>query len=327
VAFAAIAALGAAAAAETIPGTFALAGADAQVTGEMQITPAGPMSLDVAVTFADALTGERIVDFTEELTQELHLLAIDSSFSRLVHEHVKAAGDNGIFTAALRFPAPGLYHVYADALPAGMGQQVLRFEVTVGDAEGDGAAAMLPEAFATTEPISLPVGPYVVSVDASRMAANQEIPLRLSVTRNGAPAGDLEPYLGVAAHAVLVRAEDLAYVHAHPVDGSGDGAAHGQDAEQGSAAGDGSGHDHAATPPAANAAEGHGHAAGPTPPAADEAEGHGHSTGAERPAAGVSPDMVLLLTPPGPGRYSLFLEFIGGGEVRTLSVPLEVPAS
>jgi hypothetical protein len=156
----------------------------------------------------------------------------------------------------------------------------------------------LHEAFATTEPISLQAGPYMVAIDASEMTADEEVPLRISIRRDGEPAGDLEPYLGVAAHAVLIRAEDLRYVHAHPTDDAADGDAHG-----------------------------HGQAPAPEPPpppashaATEHAEGH-----TEPPGGSVAPDMVLQLTPPGPGRYSFFLEFIGGGEVRTLSVPLLVP--
>jgi hypothetical protein len=98
-------------AAETVTGSFALAGAEARVTGEMTVTETGPLSADVTVTFADARTGEQVVDFTEELTQELHLLAIDRTLSRLVHEHVKTAGEDGVFSAALQFPGPGLYHI------------------------------------------------------------------------------------------------------------------------------------------------------------------------------------------------------------------------
>jgi hypothetical protein len=36
--------------------------------------------------------------------------------------------------------------------------------------------------------------------------------------------------------------------------------------------------------------------------------------------------MVLMVTPPGPGAYALFLQFIGGGTVRTVSFALDVMA-
>lgn len=43
--------------------------------------------------------------------------------------------------------------------------------------------------------------------------------------------------------------------------------------------------------------------------------------------ATVSPNMTLHMTPPGTGDYTLFLEFIGGDEVHTIAVPLELPAA
>ncbi len=48
--------------------------------------------------------------------------------------------------------------------------------------------------------------------------------------------------------------------------------------------------------------------------------GHDHANTTET----VSPIMTLYMTPPGAGDYTLFLEFIGGGNVHTVVVPLEL---
>jgi len=47
--------------------------------------------------------------------------------------------------------------------------------------------------------------------------------LTLSVSRDGKPAGDLQPYLGAYGHLVAVRASDLAYLHVHPMGEPDDG--------------------------------------------------------------------------------------------------------
>ena len=47
--------------------------------------------------------------------------------------------------------------------------------------------------------------------------------LTLSVSRDGRPVTDLQPYLGAFGHLVVLRDGDLAYLHAHPV-GEADGA-------------------------------------------------------------------------------------------------------
>ena len=48
--------------------------------------------------------------------------------------------------------------------------------------------------------------------------------LTLSVSRDGKPVDDLQPYLGAYGHLVAVRASDLAYLHVHPMGEPGDGA-------------------------------------------------------------------------------------------------------
>jgi hypothetical protein len=47
-----------------------------------------------------------------------------------------------------------------------------------------------------------------------------ESTLTLTVTRDGRPVTDLEPYLGAYGHLVMLRAGDIAYVHVHAVEGS-----------------------------------------------------------------------------------------------------------
>jgi hypothetical protein len=45
----------------------------------------------------------------------------------------------------------------------------------------------------------------------------------LTVTRDGKPVSDLEPYLAAYGHLVALRAGDLAYLHVHPEGTPGDG--------------------------------------------------------------------------------------------------------
>jgi hypothetical protein len=47
--------------------------------------------------------------------------------------------------------------------------------------------------------------------------------LTLSVSRDGKPVTDLQPYLGAYGHLVVLRASDLAYLHVHPMGEPGDG--------------------------------------------------------------------------------------------------------
>jgi hypothetical protein len=202
----------------------------------------------------------------------------------------------------MQFPRPGTYHIYADAVPEGLGQQVLRFDVQIsGEQEEDEPS--VSQRFAPADEIELASGEYRIKLDASGLVAGKESMLKIAVLKGGEPAMDLHPYLGVSAHAVLVKGDDLSYVHAHPMDESqaGEHAMHG------------------GQPDGAMAHDGHGTEAAATE---DDPKSHGHDHADMTKT--VSPSMTLHMTPPGAGDYTLFLEFIGGDQVHTIVVPLEL---
>lgn len=204
----------------SIKGAFALSGTTEKVIAQLSIEETGPLSRDLLITFADKTTGKRIAQFDEELTQELHVLATDSAFSTFLHEHPGKAGPDGQFRVAMTFPKPGVYHVFADAMPTGLGQQVVRFDVNVSAPP----ARRPPSRF---RPRGRTDGPYTVQLDKAGLQAGKESMLNLTVLKNGKPAQDLGLYLGVPAHAVFVGTDDLAYVHAHAMSADAAKGAHG----------------------------------------------------------------------------------------------------
>ncbi len=328
---------------EAVEGIFALPGTEAAVTGEMKVRNTGSLTRELQFSYADIGTSEPITGFDVELTQELHVLAVDAGLSTLIHRHVEHADQDGRFTVALPFPEAGLYHVFTDAVPTGLGQQVLRFDL---DVDVDGSDSSTAGGM-TREPVSIIDGPidahagnYTVALDASELRPGTESMLSLSVEKDGAPADDITPYLGVAAHAVLIRAEDLAYVHAHAMEdgeagGHGShGGGHGHDAGPATDGGAGhhgapaSGHDH----DGAEMEHGGDHHGAPAEGHGADAAGHGTDTHAGHgdhgaaSAEAVDPDMTVHVTLPAAGDYALWIEFTGGGEVVTVPFALTVPA-
>jgi hypothetical protein len=80
-------------------------------------------------------------------------------------------------------------------------------------AGGGGGFAPLP---LPPEATTASVDGYDVQLDDDR--GDEEHPeLRFTVTRDGAPVTDLQPYLGARGHLVMLRAGDLAYDHVHPL--------------------------------------------------------------------------------------------------------------
>ncbi len=265
-------------AAETpLKGAFALPGTTEKVTAELTVRETGPLTRELVILFTDKATGQPVEQFDEELARELHLLATDSTFSTFIHEHPEKPGPDGRFRIEVRFPKAGLYHVYADVMPKGLGQQVVRFDVPVDVETGPTARPSPPVAAAEGSD-----GPYSIELDASALRAGAENMIALTILKNGRPANDLGLYLGVPAHAVFVSTEDLGYVHAHAM--------------------------------AADAPKGGHHAPGH----------HAHGSHAD-PGTAIPARLMLHAAPPRAGRYALWIQFMGGGRVRTVPFVVTVP--
>jgi len=220
---------GSAALAQTpLKSVFALPGVHEKVSAELVVRESGPLTRELLIAFTDKATGRPITEFEEELTQQLHVLATDSDFTSFVHEHGGKPGPDGRFSVVMRFPKPGTYHVYADAMPKGLGQQVVRFEVPVGSSAFAAAPAHM-----SANAVSAADGPYSVKLDASALRAGRESMMTLTVLKNGKPATDLGLYLGVPAHAVFVNTADLGYVHAHAMAADSGKSGHGAHASHG----------------------------------------------------------------------------------------------
>jgi hypothetical protein len=63
---------------------------------------------------------------------------------------------------------------------------------------------------------------YAVTVDGD-LRPGTSSRLTLTVTKDGVPVTDLQPYLAAYGHLVALRDGDLAYLHVHPDGAPGDG--------------------------------------------------------------------------------------------------------
>jgi len=267
----------AALAAAPLQGTYALPEGQPKVSATLAATPG--TSSHVAVDVAMTALGQPhpITQYETELSKKLHVIAISSDFRTFVHEHGDRPDRDGHFRIAVPLPDPGLYHVYADGVPAGLGQQVMRFELKVGNAPAVPAPAPKPSGLEAAD------GSYAIRFDPFTLHAGQESQLNLHIARKGEPAPDVTPFLGVAAHAVFIDAADLTYVHVH------------------------------AAPTAAS------------PAGNDDAMAGMEGMGAPLPAGShMPPDLALHILAPKAGTYLLWLQFMAGGQVRTVPFTVAV---
>jgi hypothetical protein len=212
-ALAALVMLTAVAVAAPVDGSFALSGGTAKTRAFMLDGGSDPLTRSLTMWMTRP-NGAAIVRYDVDMTKLLHLIVVSDDFRWFDHVH-PAFGRDGRFRIVERFPRPALYHLYADAEPSGIGQQVFRFDLPVAGGTAAGARALAPPSPTAA------TGPYVVRLSATRVRAGRDIPLAVHVRERGAPARDLHPYLGALAHAVFLSATDLRYVHVHPMPAGG----------------------------------------------------------------------------------------------------------
>ena len=150
--------------------------------------------------------GTVVTSYDVEHEKELHLIVLGTrSLTDFLHVHPARAAD-GTWTADLAL-APGTsYRLYADGSTGGEGFLATADLFTTGSRPAPGS---LP-ARATTDRVD----GFTVDLDEHDGAAS------LRVTRDGRPVG-LEPYLGALGHLVVIRVDDLSYLHVHPEEGDG----------------------------------------------------------------------------------------------------------
>ncbi|MEU5509223.1 hypothetical protein [Streptomyces fungicidicus] len=159
--------------------------------------------------------GRPVTEYRREHDKELHLILASRDLLTYRHLHPARAAD-GTWTTPVDLPRAGGYRVFADFTPARKGAENLTLGADLA-ASGPYRPRELPRAAATAR-----VDGYEVELTGN-LRPGRASELRLSVSRDGEPVTDLQPYLGAYGHLVALRAGDLAYLHVHPGGAPGDG--------------------------------------------------------------------------------------------------------
>ncbi|MFI0357295.1 hypothetical protein [Actinomadura sp. 9N407] len=146
--------------------------------------------------------------------KKLHLIVARRDLSGFQHLHPTEAG-GGVWTVPLTLPEAGAYRFYTDVQPNDTKEQLtLGTDVT---APGDYDPEPLPKPVQVAK-----VDGYEVRLDGA-LVPGKSSKLTLSVSKDGKPVTDLEPYLEAYGHLVALRDRDMAYLHVHPDGEPGDG--------------------------------------------------------------------------------------------------------
>jgi hypothetical protein len=199
------------AAAAELPGGLQVAeGGYRLVLDHTTVEPGRRQALSFRVVDAD---GQPLTSYTTTHDKDLHLIVVRRDLSGFQHVHPALAPD-GTWSTKLELD-PGVWRVLADFDPAGDDPAVtLGADLFV---PGPLAPQRLPAPSSSAE-----VDGYTVTLEGA-LTPGVDSELSLSVSRDGTPVTDLQPYLAAYGHLVALRQGDLAYLHVHPDGAPGDG--------------------------------------------------------------------------------------------------------
>ncbi|WLS46517.1 hypothetical protein Q3V37_04365 [Micromonospora profundi] len=181
---------------------------DRGYTLEPVAAPAGEFAF--RVTGPD---GQPVTRYDVAHDKRMHLIVARRDLSGFRHVHPDLAPD-GTWRVDTPLAGPGQWRAFADFTPTGGEPLTLGVDVTV--------PGVLTERPLPAPATSTTVDGYTVTL-AGEPQPGRTSPLTLTVSRDGQPVTDLEPYLGAYGHLVALRRGDLAYLHVHPEGAPGDG--------------------------------------------------------------------------------------------------------
>ncbi|MFG3338300.1 heavy-metal-associated domain-containing protein [Glycomyces sp. NPDC048151] len=172
-----------------------------EVAAPAEVGASGDLAFQI--TGAD---GQPLTDYTVSHEKELHLIVVRADGTHFRHVHPELGAD-GTWSIPWSWDAAGSYRVYADFVPEGGEDLTLTRTVEVAGDYG-------PE-IATEPSLVSEVDGFTVTLEGD-LSAGASAEVTASVSRDGEPVTELEPYLGAFGHLVALREGDLAYLHVHP---------------------------------------------------------------------------------------------------------------
>ncbi|MEE6263265.1 carbohydrate-binding protein [Plantactinospora sonchi] len=157
--------------------------------------------------------GRPVTDYDVAHDQRMHLIVARRDLSGYRHVH-PAMDPDGTWRITSPLTTPGSWRAFADFAPSAAEPLTLGVDLSV---PGDYQPRPLPPAAPTAS-----TDGYTVRLDGT-LTPGRTSRLSMTVSRDGRPVTDLQPYLGAYGHLVALRDGDLAYLHVHPEGTPGDG--------------------------------------------------------------------------------------------------------
>jgi hypothetical protein len=199
---------------------------------QASLDPAGQLVLQqetIKIAEGNPRRPTEVIDFDHLVPDHDHLMHLflvrTPGMDSMWHLHPQRAEDGG-FATALPAVSAGHYQIFADVVlntgfPVTLLGQIDLPEVPgrglTGDDSGTLANPLTPDAPDTTASPLAGGGQMVWERTAEPLKANVSLIFRFRVEDDdGNPAADLEPYMGMAAHAEIIRSDSSVFAHVHP---------------------------------------------------------------------------------------------------------------
>ena len=187
-------------------------------------TAGGSRTLRLVIT--DSLwLGRRSSPLIPDHGKLMHLFLVREDQDAFAHLH-PVMQDSSTFLAALPPLAPGVYRLYGDVVHESGFTQTLVDTVRLAagggtwrpsDADDAWWQSAPPSAISLQRTAALEDGSTMTWMrDSAPLVAGRELELRFTVTGPDGRPASLQPYMGMASHAVIARDDGAVFVHLHP---------------------------------------------------------------------------------------------------------------
>jgi hypothetical protein len=185
----------------------------------------GARTLRFVVTDSTWMSG-RMTPLIPDHGKLMHMFVVrDSSLDAFAHLHPTRL-DSATFEAAFPPLPTGRYRVYADVVHESGFARTLVATADVANgpkpaaltgATGDDAWLVGPVGDASSREFAIGDGLTVTWDPAAAFTAGAETTLRFTVRDSAGRTATLEPYMGMAGHAMVMRDDGSVFVHLHPM--------------------------------------------------------------------------------------------------------------
>ncbi len=178
----------------------------------MRVEPATPSAgqpLMLTFDLSDGSTGLPVDDLIPHHEALLHLVVIGADGAFFAHLHPPRLAP-GRFAIGLTPDRPGRYTAYVEVERRDSGVQVIARDFRVGGAATSPMAVVPGLGARAIGDLHVTVASSIAPLRASRQAT-----LTFSFSQGGAPAADMQPWLGMAGHLIARSADGAIYSHVH----------------------------------------------------------------------------------------------------------------